>query len=108
MPLSLIHICRVAAWAKDDDLLARRGRVPCRGRSCTRLPPLQPVGLQASGGHSHQMCIRDSASATQRIEGEGNTQISGEAAPCQSITGNNNIQIGAVQLVVQVVVNVQR
>ena len=48
------------------------------------------------------------ASATQRIEGEGNTQISGEAAPCQSITGNNNIQIGAVQLVVQVVVNVQR
>lgn len=46
--------------------------------------------------------------ATQRIDGEGNIQISGETAPCQSITGNNNIQIGAVQVVVQVVVNVQR
>lgn len=50
----------------------------------------------------------DGADASQRIEGEGNTQISGEAAPRQSITGNNNIQIGAVQLVVKVMVNVQR
>ncbi|MGS1108926.1 hypothetical protein ACVCNH_21900 [Achromobacter anxifer] len=50
----------------------------------------------------------DGAKASQTIEGEGNTQISGEAAPRQSITGNNNIQIGAVQLVVQVMVNVQR
>lgn len=50
----------------------------------------------------------DGANASQKIEGEGNTQISGEAAPRQSITGNNNIQIGAVQLVVKVMVNVQR
>lgn len=50
----------------------------------------------------------DGANAAQTIEGEGNTQISGETAPRQSITGNNNIQIGAVQLVVKVMVNVQR
>lgn len=50
----------------------------------------------------------DGANASQTIEGEGNTQISGETAPRQSITGNNNIQIGAVQLVVKVMVNVQR
>ncbi|MDF8362034.1 hypothetical protein [Achromobacter anxifer] len=50
----------------------------------------------------------DGANVSQTIEGEGNTQISGETAPRQSITGNNNIQIGAVQLVVKVMVNVQR
>ncbi|MCH1990592.1 hypothetical protein L7Q78_15940 [Achromobacter xylosoxidans] len=50
----------------------------------------------------------DGANAAQTIEGEGNTQISGETTPRQSITGNNNIQIGAVQLVVKVMVNVQR
>lgn len=44
----------------------------------------------------------------QRIEGEGNIQLSGEMAPLQSITGNNNIQIGAVQLVVNVMVNIER
>lgn len=50
----------------------------------------------------------DDAGTAQKIDGEGNIQVSGEAAPRQSITGNNNIQIGAVQLVVQVKVNVQR
>ena len=50
----------------------------------------------------------EGASTIQTIEGEGNIQVSGETAPRQSITGNNNIQIGAVQLVVQVMVNVQR
>ncbi|MNL26154.1 hypothetical protein D3C87_1476660 [compost metagenome] len=44
----------------------------------------------------------------QRIEGEGNVQLAGETAPRQSISGNNNIQIGAVQLVVNVVMNVER
>lgn len=44
----------------------------------------------------------------QRIDGDGNTQLAGETAPRQSICGNNNIQIGAVQLVVNVMVNVER
>ncbi|MNY79485.1 hypothetical protein D3C86_2201410 [compost metagenome] len=44
----------------------------------------------------------------QRIEGEGNVQLAGEAAPNQSISGNNNIQIGSVQLVVNVMMNVDR
>lgn len=44
----------------------------------------------------------------QRIEGDGNIQLAGETAPRQSITGNNNIQIGAVQLVVKVMVNIER
>lgn len=44
----------------------------------------------------------------QRIEGEGNIQLAGETAPRQSICGNNNIQIGAVQLVVNVMVNIER
>ncbi|KNY05606.1 hypothetical protein AKG08_24795 [Achromobacter piechaudii] len=44
----------------------------------------------------------------QRIEGDGNMQIAGETAPRQSISGNNNIQIGAVQLVVNVMLNVER
>lgn len=47
-------------------------------------------------------------SQEQRIEGDGNTQLAGETAPRQSISGNNNIQIGALQLVVNVVVNVER
>lgn len=55
-----------------------------------------------------QRAAYDDAGTAQTIEGEGNIQVSGEAAPRQSITGNNNIQIGAVQLVVQVKVNVQR
>lgn len=44
----------------------------------------------------------------QRIDGDGNLQLVGETVARQSITGNNNIQIGAVQLVVKVVVNVER
>ncbi len=44
----------------------------------------------------------------QHIAGDGNLQLAGETAPRQSIRGNNNIQIGAVQLVVNVKVNVQR
>ncbi|WP_334168250.1 hypothetical protein [Achromobacter mucicolens] len=49
-----------------------------------------------------------SAANEQRIDGDGNTQLTGEIAQRQSIRGNNNIQIGAVQLVVNVKVNVQR
>lgn len=44
----------------------------------------------------------------QRIDGDGNLQLAGEAAPRQSISGNNNIQIGAVQLVVNVMLNIER
>ncbi|MNU87273.1 hypothetical protein D3C71_770540 [compost metagenome] len=44
----------------------------------------------------------------QHIEGRGNVQLAGETAPRQSISGNNNIQIGAVQLVVNVTMNVKR
>lgn len=44
----------------------------------------------------------------QRIDGDGNMQLAGESASRQSITGNNNIQIGALQLVVNVTVNVER
>lgn len=55
---------------------------------------------------------RDEAKAPpsneQRIEGEGNVQLAGETASRQSISGNNNIQIGAVQLVVNVTMNVER
>ncbi|MGH8816404.1 MAG: hypothetical protein ACREX5_07395 [Achromobacter pestifer] len=51
----------------------------------------------------------DARSANEQcIEGEGNIQLAGEIAPRQSITGNNNIQIGAVQLVVNVMVNIER
>lgn len=52
--------------------------------------------------------IEARAANEQHIEGEGNIQLAGEAAPRQSITGNNNIQIGAVQLVVNVKVNIER
>lgn len=48
------------------------------------------------------------AANDQRVCGDGNIQLSGEAAPRQSINGNNNIQIGAVQLVVQVMMDVKR
>lgn len=53
--------------------------------------------------------VVDPRSANEQcIEGEGNIQLAGETAPRQSITGNNNIQIGAVQLVVNVMVNIER
>lgn len=48
------------------------------------------------------------ASNDQQISGDGNIQMSAQAMPNQSIAGNNNIQIGAVQLVVQVTMNVKR
>lgn len=44
----------------------------------------------------------------QHIDGDGNLQLAGETAQRQTISGNNNIQIGAVQLVVKVMVNVGR
>lgn len=64
--------------------------------------------LMAARKSRHQPARDKSAANEQRIEGDGNTQLAGETAARQSICGNNNIQIGAVQLVVNVKVNVQR
>ncbi len=66
------------------------------------------AALKSAKEKRPQRAADEGVGTTQVIEGEGNIQVSGEAAPRQSITGNNNIQIGAVQLVVQVRVNVQR
>lgn len=57
-------------------------------------PPADEVSIPARG--------------RQRIEGSGNVQLSGETASEQAICGDNNIQIGAVQLVLQVTMTVTR
>ncbi|MNL15932.1 hypothetical protein D3C87_1369500 [compost metagenome] len=48
------------------------------------------------------------AANEQRIKGEGNVQLSGGATSRQSISGNNNVQIGALQVVVKIMMNVEQ
>ena len=64
--------------------------------------------LKRSKGASNEYASSDQLPNEQRIDGDGNLQLAGETAPRQTISGNNNVQIGAVQLVVNVMVNVQR
>lgn len=64
--------------------------------------------LKAGRERREQPAQAERSANEQRIEGDGNTQVAGEAASRQSIRGNNNIQIGAVQLVVNVMLNIER
>ena len=64
--------------------------------------------LKRSKSASNVHASSDQLPNEQHIDGDGNLQLAGETAPRQTISGNNNVQIGAVQLVVNVMVNVQR
>lgn len=64
--------------------------------------------LKRTKSASNAQASSDQLPNEQRIDGDGNLQLAGETAPRQTISGNNNVQIGAVQLVVNVMVNVQR
>lgn len=69
----------------------------------TLLQSLTQARVKPSANEAHTK-IR----GRQQIDGEGNVQLSGETASHQAICGDNNIQIGAVQLVLQVTMNVTR
>ncbi|UAN04813.1 hypothetical protein [Achromobacter mucicolens] len=64
--------------------------------------------LKHSKSASNAHASSDQLPNEQHIDGDGNLQLAGETAPRQTISGNNNVQIGAMQLVVNVMVNVQR
>lgn len=64
--------------------------------------------LKRSKSASNAQVSSEQLPNEQYIDGDGNLQLAGETAPRQTISGNNNVQIGAVQLVLNVLVNVQR